>query len=80
MYNMMTSGWLNSFIMTFVPIFVVVDAVGNIPFVIGLSEGLNHQEKWRLINVATVTAAAVGLFFLFLGQFSTISMTASLVQ
>jgi multiple antibiotic resistance protein len=68
MYNMTTTGWLNSFIMTFVPLFIVIDAIGNIPFVISLSEGLNHQEKWRLINIATITAAAVGLFFLILGQ------------
>lgn len=66
---MMTTGWLNSFIMTFVPLFIVIDAVGNIPFVIGLSEGLTHHEKWRLINIATATATTVGLFFLFLGRF-----------
>ena len=54
--------------MTFVPLFIVIDAIGNIPFVISLSEGLNHGEKWRLINIATITAAAVGLFFLILGQ------------
>jgi multiple antibiotic resistance protein len=68
MNNMTTTGWLNSFIMTFVPLFIVIDAIGNIPFVISLSEGLNHKEKWRLINIATITAATVGLFFLTLGQ------------
>jgi multiple antibiotic resistance protein len=60
--------WLDSFLMTFIPLFVVIDAVGNLPFVITLSEGLARKERSRLINVATVTALLVGLFFLFLGQ------------
>jgi multiple antibiotic resistance protein len=54
--------------MTFVPLFIVIDAVGNLPFVISLSEGLNTVERRKLINVATATAAVVGLFFLFVGQ------------
>lgn len=55
--------------MTFIPLFVVIDAVGNLPFVITLSEGLTRKERSRLIQIATATAAIVGLFFLFLGQF-----------
>jgi multiple antibiotic resistance protein len=65
---MIAHNWLESLVMTFVPLFIVIDAVGNLPFVITLSEGLNKREKSRLINIATATAALVGLFFLFLGQ------------
>jgi multiple antibiotic resistance protein len=54
--------------MTFVPLFIVIDAVGNLPFVISLSEGMERRERHKLINVATATAAIVGLFFLFVGQ------------
>lgn len=54
--------------MTFIPLFIVIDAVGNLPFVISLSEGLERKDKSRLINVATITAGVVGLFFLFVGQ------------
>jgi multiple antibiotic resistance protein len=54
--------------MTFIPLFIVIDAVGNLPFVISLSEGLDPKEKKKLINVATATAGIVGLFFLFVGQ------------
>ncbi len=61
--------WVDSFVMTFVPLFVVIDAVGNLPFVISLSEDLNAKQRMRLINIATLTALLVGLFFLFLGQF-----------
>lgn len=60
--------WVDSFILTFVPLFVVIDAIGNVPFVVSLSEGLSRDEKKKLVNVATLTAAVVGLVFLFLGQ------------
>jgi len=59
---------LQSFILTFVPLFIVIDALGNLPFVISLSEGMSKQERCKMIHVATVTAAVVGLVFLFLGQ------------
>ena len=59
---------LQSFILTFVPLFIVIDALGNLPFVISLSEGMSKQERCKMIHVATVTAAIVGLVFLFLGQ------------
>ena len=55
--------------MTFIPLFIVIDAVGNLPFVITLSEGLTAPERRRMIIIATLTALIVGLSFLFLGQF-----------
>ena len=63
----MSDLWQN-FLLTFVPLFIVIDALGNLPFVISLTEDCNHTERARIINIATFTAAAVGLVFLFLGQ------------
>jgi multiple antibiotic resistance protein len=60
---------LQSFILTFVPLFIVIDALGNLPFVISLSEGMSRGERRKMIHIATVTATIVGLVFLFLGQF-----------
>jgi multiple antibiotic resistance protein len=68
MYFMAPHSWIDSLLMTFIPLFVVIDAVGNLPFVITLSEGLERKERTRLINIAIVTAIGVGLFFLFLGR------------
>ena len=65
---MVTPSWVNSFVMTLVPLFIVIDAVGTLPFVVSLSEGMERRERRRLINTATATAAIVGLFFLFVGQ------------
>ncbi|MDY6908102.1 MAG: MarC family protein [Chloroflexota bacterium] len=60
---------LQSLVLTFVPLFIVIDALGNLPFVISLSEGMSTKERRRMIHVATLTAAVVGLVFLFFGQF-----------
>jgi multiple antibiotic resistance protein len=59
---------LQSFVLTFVPLFIVIDALGNLPFVISLSEGMSREERRKMIHTATVTATIVGLVFLFLGQ------------
>jgi len=61
--------WLESFVLTFVPLFIVIDALGNLPFVISLSEGMSRHERWKMIHIAVVVAAIVGLVFLFFGQF-----------
>jgi multiple antibiotic resistance protein len=58
-----------SFVMTFVPLFIVIDAVGNLPFVISLSEEMAPKERSKMLRSAVITAAALGFFFLFLGQF-----------
>jgi multiple antibiotic resistance protein len=59
---------LQSFILTFVPLFIVIDALGNLPFVISLSEGISRGKRRKMIHTATITATIVGLVFLFLGQ------------
>ena len=58
-----------SFVLTFLPLFIAIDALGNVPFIISLSEGMSSHERRKMINVATITAAIVGLVFLFFGQF-----------
>ncbi len=57
------------FVMTFVPLFIVIDAFGNIPFVIQMSEERTKPERRRMVHVAVITATVVGLVFLFFGQF-----------
>jgi len=60
---------LRYFIYTFIPLFIVIDAVGNLPFVFSLSEGMTPPERRRMTDIAVLTASAVGLVFLFFGQF-----------
>lgn len=65
----MEYSWVEQFIKTFVPLFIVIDAFGNLPFVISMSEGMARSERNRMVLVAVFTAAIVGLAFLFLGRF-----------
>jgi len=60
---------LQNFVFTFVPLFIVIDALGTLPFVISLSEDMIRQQRRRMIHLAVLTATVLGLFFLFLGQF-----------
>ena len=64
----MSEIWRN-FYLTFIPLFIVIDPFGNLPFVISLSSDMTQPEKRRLVHVAVMTATAVGLVFLFFGQF-----------
>jgi multiple antibiotic resistance protein len=63
------SSFYHSFVLTFIPLFIVLDAIGNIPIVISLSEGLTSKQRRRVINIALITATIVGLIFLFFGKF-----------
>ena len=64
----MNTFW-DAFVLTFVPLFVVLDAPGNLPMVLGLTEGMTRKETVKVINVAIITATLVGLAFLFFGLF-----------
>ncbi len=61
--------WLDSFVLTFVPLFIALDALGNLPFVISLSEGMSNHERRNMAHIAIIGATIVGLAFLFFGQF-----------
>jgi multiple antibiotic resistance protein len=61
------SAW-QSFLLTFVPLFIVLDAVGTLPFLISLSEECTIKERSKIINIAVITATVVGFLFLFLGK------------
>jgi multiple antibiotic resistance protein len=62
-------GWLESLLLTFVPLFIVLDAPGNLPFVISFSQEMDDHERRKMVHIAVATATVVGLAFLFFGQF-----------
>ena len=63
------SSWAESFVLTFVPLFIVMDALGTLPFLITLSEGMSRSERRNMAHIAIATATIVGLAFLFFGKF-----------
>ena len=64
----MTNG-IESFLLTFIPLFIAIDALGNVPFFMSLTEGLPSVEQHKAAHIAVGTAAVVGLAFLFFGRF-----------
>jgi multiple antibiotic resistance protein len=66
---MVTHTAWQSFIMTFVPLFIVLDALGNLPSVISLSNEMSPKERSSMMRNAVITASVLGFFFLFLGKF-----------
>jgi multiple antibiotic resistance protein len=56
------------FILTFIPLFVAVDAIGNIPLFISLVEGATKRQKHTIIIESVTTATAVAIAFMFLGK------------
>ena len=62
------SNFLHDFVLTFLPLFIVVDALGNVPIILSLSEGMTRKQRNDVINIGVATATGVGLIFLFFGK------------
>jgi len=54
--------------LTFIPLFIVLDAPGNLPIVVSLTQGIDAAERKKVVNTSIITATMVGLVFLFFGQ------------
>jgi multiple antibiotic resistance protein len=63
------TGQLHTFVLTFVPLFIVIDAFGNLPFLVAAGQDMPRQQQRRMVHYAVLTATVVGLVFLFFGQF-----------
>ena len=61
------SSFFHDFVLTFLPLFIVVDALGNVPIILSLSEGMSRKQRNDVINIGVATATVVGLVFLFFG-------------
>jgi multiple antibiotic resistance protein len=61
------SSFFHDFVLTFLPLFIVVDALGNVPIILSLSEGMSRKQRNDIINIGVATAKVVGLVFLFFG-------------
>ena len=59
---------IEPYILTFVPIFVAVDAIGNIPLFVSLVEGDTKKQKQKIVVDSVVTATAVAIIFMFVGK------------
>ncbi len=58
---------LDTFWLTFLPIFMAVNAIGLVPMFIGFTEGLNKKQVDRIILQSVITGTAVAMVFLWVG-------------
>jgi multiple antibiotic resistance protein len=59
---------LEPYILTFIPIFVAVDAIGNIPLFVSMVEGMNKKARQKIVVDSVITATAVAILFMFIGK------------
>ena len=59
---------LQEFGLTFVPLFVAMDAIGVLPILIPLTQGMKAKERSRTVLLAVITALGLGLGFVAIGK------------
>ena len=59
---------MDKFLLSFIPIFVAMDAIGVLPMFIGFTEHLKKKERQRTIIQSIITAFIIGIVFLFMGR------------
>jgi multiple antibiotic resistance protein len=59
---------IRNILLAFIPLFVAVDAVGLLPVFVSLTQGLNAQERRRVIYQSTLTGGLLAVGFVFLGR------------
>jgi multiple antibiotic resistance protein len=59
---------IRNILLSFIPVFVAVDAIGVLPILTSLTEGLDERQKDRIIVQSMLTAACLAVGFIFLGK------------
>ena len=59
---------LKDIFLSFIPLFVAVDAVGLLPIFVSLTEGLAKSERNKIIIQAMLTASVLAIGFIFIGK------------
>lgn len=60
--------FVSSFIATFIPLMVALDAPGTLPLYVGMTEGVRKSERKRIVRQSILTAFLVTVGFILLGQ------------
>jgi multiple antibiotic resistance protein len=55
-------------LLSVIPLFVAVDAVGVLPFILSLTKDMKTWERTRTIRYALITALGLGLGFVAIGR------------
>lgn len=60
---------MSDFIAVFIPIFIAVDFIGILPTFLGLTDSCSKIQRNRITLLASITAFAIGITFMYLGKF-----------
>jgi len=59
---------LQEFGLTFVPLFVAMDAIGVLPILLPLTQDMKAKKRSRIVRLAVITALGLGLGFVAIGK------------
>lgn len=70
---------VRNILMSFIPVFVAVDALGVLPIFWNLTEGFSQNELRKIILNSVITALCLAIGFIFIGQavFNFLGITVS---
>jgi multiple antibiotic resistance protein len=60
--------FIREFGLTFVPLFVAMDPVGNLPIFLALTQRIEPRHRRHVVHLAILTAVGVGLAFVAIGK------------
>jgi multiple antibiotic resistance protein len=61
-------GLLKQFLLCFIPIMVALDAPGTLALYVGMTEGMEKQERKRIVRQSIITAFLVTVGFIVVGR------------
>jgi multiple antibiotic resistance protein len=59
---------LHTFLISLIPLLVALDAPGILPLFVGMTEGIEKQERKKIVRQSIITAFLVTVGFILLGQ------------
>lgn len=59
---------LKNIFLSFIPLFVAVDAIGVLPIFVSLTDGLEKNEKGKIIIQSMLTASGLAIGFILVGK------------
>jgi len=59
---------LRDILLSFIPLFVAVDAIGVLPIFVSLTEGLTNKERTKIIIQSMFTASLLAIGFIYIGK------------
>ena len=59
---------LQGLLLSFIPLFVAMDAIGTLPFLLSMTEDMNAPQRAKTVRYALITALSLGLGFIAIGK------------